>query len=177
MQLIGLKPTKRFSSPVSFSEKIEIYFNMQTKGKTLATTMKRFIIILLIGVSNITFAQIDTKVSGKIIDEKMTCLFGVKITNLRSGTESRTDQYGFYEIKAMLNDTLKFQMIGLTSDKIKIEEPTQTLNVIMINKEVNCLGANWTEKQYRKAYQLIEKRLKELYKKADDENVWKNSGC
>ncbi|PIQ17426.1 MAG: hypothetical protein COW66_11815, partial [Flavobacteriaceae bacterium CG18_big_fil_WC_8_21_14_2_50_34_36] len=76
----------------------------------------------------------------------------------------------------MLNDTLKFQMIGLTTDKIKIEKPTQTLNVIMINKEVNCLGANWTEKQYRKAYQQIEKRLKELYKKADDQNVWKNSG-
>ena len=124
-----------------------------------------------------TFTQIGPNLSGKIVDEKLTCLFGVKITNLNSGAESISDQNGGYEIIATENDTLEFQMIGLTTDKIKIEKPTHTLNLIMMDKDVNCLGAIWTERQYRKAYREIEKRLKKLYKKAEKQNVWKNSSC
>jgi len=148
-----------------------------TIAESLATTMKKILLILIIGISNLTFAQTETKLSGKIVDEKLTSLFGVKITNLNSGTESISDQNGRYEIIAKENDTLEFQMIGLTTDKIKIEKPTQTRNLIMMDKEVNCLGAIWTEKQYRKAYKQIERQLKKLYKKAEKENVWKNSSC
>ena len=97
--------------------------------------------------------------------------------NLNNGMESISDQNGRYEIIATENDILEFQMIGLTTDKIKIEKPTQTLNLIMINKDVNCLGAIWTKKQYRKAYRKIEKQLKKLYKEAEKQNVWKNSSC
>ena len=139
--------------------------------------MKKILLIFLIGISNLTFAQNGTKVSGKIVDEKMNCLFGVKITNLNSGTKSISDQNGRYEILATGNDTLEFQMVGLSTDKIKIEKPTQTLNLIMMDKEVNCLGAIWTDKQYRKAYKRIERQLKKLYKKAEKLNVWKNSSC
>ena len=139
--------------------------------------MKKILLILIIGISNLTFSQIGTKLSGKIVDEKLTCLFGVKITNLNSGTESISDQNGQYEIIVSENDTLEFQIIGLTTDKIKIEKPTQTWNLIMMNKDVNCLGAIWTEKQYRKANKRIEKQLKKLYKKAKKEELWKNSSC
>ena len=114
---------------------------------------------------------------GKIVNEKLTCLFGVKITNLNSGTESLSDQNGRYEIIATENDTLEFQIVGFTTDKIKIEKPTQTRNLIMMDKDVNCLGAIWTEKQYRKANKRIERQLKKLYKKAEKEKVWKNSSC
>ena len=139
--------------------------------------MEKILLILIIGISNLTFAQIGTKLSGKIVNEKLTCLFGVKITNLNSATESISDQNGRYEIIASENDTLEFQIVGLTTDKIKIEKPTRTLNLIMMNKDVNCLGAIWTEKQYRKANKRIERQLKKLYKKAEKENVWKNSSC
>ncbi|UAB75580.1 carboxypeptidase-like regulatory domain-containing protein [Mesoflavibacter sp. SCSIO 43206] len=139
--------------------------------------MKKILLILLIGISNLTFAQTGTNLSGKIVNEKLNCLFGVKITNLNSGTESISDQNGRYEINATENDTLEFQMIGLTTDKIKVEKTTQTLNLIMMDKDVNCLGAIWTDKQYRKAYRGIEKRLKKLYKTAEKQNVWKNSSC
>ncbi len=139
--------------------------------------MKKILLIFLIGISNLTFAQNGTKVSGKIVDEKLTCLFRVKITNLNSGTKSTSDQNGRYEILATENDTLEFQMVGLSTDKIKIEKPTQTRNLIMMDKEVNCLGAIWTDKQYRKAYKRIERQLKKLYKKAEKLNVWKNSSC
>ena len=139
--------------------------------------MKKILPIFLILISNLTFAQIGTKLSGKIVDEKLTCLFGVKITNLNNGTESISDKNGRYEIIATENDTLEFQMIGLTTDKIKIEKPTQTLNLIMTNKDVNCLGAIWTKKQYRKAHRKTEKQLKKLHKEAKKQNVWKNSSC
>ena len=139
--------------------------------------MKKILLILLIGISHLTFAQIRTRMSGKIVDEKLTCLFGVKITNLNSGAESTSDQNGRYEIIATENDTLEFQMIGLTTDKIKIEKPTQALNLIMMDKDVNCLGADWSDRQYQKAYREIEKRLKKLYKAAEKQSVWKNSSC
>ena len=139
--------------------------------------MKRILLILLIGISNLTSAQMGTKLSGKIVDEKLTCLYGVKIKNLTKGTESISDQNGSYEISVEENDTLEFQMIGLTTDQIKIEKLTQTLNLIMMDKEVNCLGADWTESQYKKANRRIDMRLKKLYKKAEEQNVWKNSSC
>ena len=102
---------------------------------------------------------------------------GVKIRNLNNGNESISNQKGYYEIIATENDTLEFQMIGFTAERIKIEKTTQTCNLIMMNKDVNCLGAIWTEKQYRKAKRQIEKQLKELYKKAKKQNVWNNSYC
>ena len=139
--------------------------------------MRKIVLIILIGISNFTFAQIGTKVNGKILDEKLSCLMGVKIRNLNNGNESISNQKGYYEIIATENDTLEFQMIGFTAERIKIEKTTQTCNLIMMNKDVNCLGAIWTEKQYRKAKRQIEKQLKELYKKAKKQNVWNNSYC
>lgn len=50
---------------------------MMTYYQPLGTAMN-FFFILLIG----------TKMSRKIVEEKLTCLFGIKITNLYSGTES-----------------------------------------------------------------------------------------
>lgn len=135
--------------------------------------MKIIQLIFLFGISNLNFAQIETKVNGKIVDEKLDCLFGVRITNLSSGAKSISDQNGGYEIMVKENDTLEFQMVGLTTDKIKIEKPSQTRNLIMMDKGVNCLGAIWTEKQYRKAYKQIGRQLKKLYKKADELNLWK----
>lgn len=139
--------------------------------------MKKILLIILIGISNLSFAQVATKVSGKIIDEKLNCLFRVKITNLHSGAESISDQNGRYEINATKNDTLEFKSLGLTTDKIRIENPSQTLDIIMIDKSVNCLGADWTDNQYKKANKGIEKFLRKLYRKAEDQNIWQNNNC
>ena len=139
--------------------------------------MKNILLILLIGISNWAYAQIEIKIDGKIVDENMTCLYGVKITNLNSGEETISDQNGTYEIIATEKDTIQFELIGMTTDKIKIVKPTQTLNLIMMDKDVNCLGANWSDKQYHKANRQIEKRLKQLYKEADKREVWKESSC
>ena len=139
--------------------------------------MKKILLIFITGLSNLTFAQVGKTVSGKIIDDNLACLSGVKITNLNSGMESISDQDGRYKIIATTNDTLQFRFVGLTTEKIPIKKQAQVLNLIMIDKTVNDLGAIWTKRQYRKADRQIEKRLKKLYKKADKQNVWKNSSC
>lgn len=102
--------------------------------------------ILLIGISNFTYAQTETKMSGKILDEKLNCLFGVKVTNVNTGADFFSDQNGNYELIVRENDTLQFRYVGYTTDRIKIENLAQSLDVIMINKEVNCLGADLSEK-------------------------------
>jgi len=121
----------------------------------------------------LTYSQVETKLSGKIIDDKLTSLFGVKITDLNNGAESITDQNGQFEINVSQNDTLEFSFIGLTSEKIKIETINENLNLIMIDKSVNCLGAIWTDKMYERAEKKQNRMIKKLYKKAEKNNVWK----
>jgi len=139
--------------------------------------MNKILLILLLGISNLSIAQIDTTISGKIIDEKLTCIIGVRITNLNNGEESISDQNGRFRIITSEHDMIEFEMIGLTTERIKINNSTQILNVIMIDKDVNCLGADWSERQYQKAYRQIEKYLDKLYRKAGKQNVWNNSSC
>ncbi|MEQ8238047.1 MAG: carboxypeptidase-like regulatory domain-containing protein [Cyclobacteriaceae bacterium] len=149
----------------------------QHSNKNIIRTLKNIFFIALIVLSNLTFAQNHSIVKGKIIDDKFNCLLGVKITNINSRVVSMSDQDGNYEIIASENDTLAFQMIGLTTEEIKIEDSSQKLNLIMMDKDVNCLGAVWTEKQYRRAHRQIEKQLKKLYKKAEKQNAWKKESC
>ena len=138
--------------------------------------MKKILLIFLTGVSNLAFAQ-NEKVSGKLIDDNLDCLSGVKITNLNTGIESTSDLNGRYEIMGTRNATLEFRLAGVTTEKIPVEKSAQILNLILINKTVNCLGAIWTDRQYRKAYRQIGKRLNKLYKKAGEQNVWQNNHC
>ena len=91
--------------------------------------------------------------------------------------EAISGQNGRYKITATTNDTLQFRFVGLTTEKIPVKKQAQDLNLIMIDRTVNDLGAIWTKRQYRKTDRQIEKRLKKLYKKADKQKVWKNSSC
>ena len=125
---------------------------------------------------NLTFSQI-TKVKGKIIDEKLNCIPGVKITNINTKKFTFSNQIGEFEIEASKNDTLKFEIVGLTNEKIVVKKINETIRLIMINKEVNCLGIEWTQKQYDKAYRKINKRLIKLYKIANKKKVWNSNHC
>ena len=139
--------------------------------------MKNILILILVGISNIIFAQNTIKLSGKIVDENLNCLFGVIITNLNSGEQVLSDKNGRFEIKVTNNDSLEFRTVGLTTEKIKIKKSTNTVNLILISKKVNCLGALWTEKQYRKANREIEKQLRKLYKIAKKQDIWNKNCC
>jgi len=135
--------------------------------------MNKVLFIIIIRFLNQTFSQSKIILTGKIVDENLTCLQGVKITNKTSGEVILTDQNGSYKITALKNDTISFEMVGLTTDNIKIERSTEPLNLIMMDKNVNDLGAIWTDKDYHQAHRQINKTLKKLYKKADKQNVWK----
>jgi len=139
--------------------------------------MKKILFLILVGISNIIFAQNGTKLSGKIVDDNLNCLFAVIITNLNSGEQVLSDKNGRFEIKVTKNDTLEFRTVGLTTVKIKINKRTNSVNLILINKNVNCLGAIWTDKQYRKANRKIEKQLRKLYKIAKKQDIWKKTSC
>lgn len=116
-------------------------------------------------------------IEGRIVDEKLTSLSGLIIINLNNRVNSMSDMNGCYKITAKENDTLKFRMVGLTSEIKIIERNNQTLNLIMIDKDINCLGAIWSKRKYRIENRKIEKKLKKLYKRAKKQKIWDRCYC
>jgi hypothetical protein len=108
---------------------------------------------------------------GKVIDENFNNLIAVNIYNLNSKESLRTDKNGFFETNAEIGDTLRFSFIGLTDEKIVIKD-SGFIKLIMIDKSVNCLGAEWSKGDYKKADRQIKKRIKKLYTEAELKEIW-----
>ncbi|AMM50931.1 hypothetical protein TH61_06675 [Rufibacter sp. DG15C] len=134
--------------------------------------MRTIFIIMLSMVYQLASAQIVTNIEGKIIDDKLHCLTGVVISNLKSGAKATSDQKGQFKIIASQGDSLEFRMVGFTTDKILIKDSSLPIKLIMADKEVNCLGAFWTERQYRVASRRMDRRMKKLYKQANGKDAW-----
>ena len=133
--------------------------------------MKRTIVLLMLILSiNPIFGQ-SIKIEGKVINEKFNNLIAVNVDNLNSRESCVTDKNGFFETYAEIGDTLKFSFIGLTNDKIVIND-SEFIKLIMVDKSVNCLGAEWTKRDYEKADRQINKRMKKLYKEAGIKEIW-----
>lgn len=128
-------------------------------------------LILILCVNSI-FCQ-ETLIKGKVIDDKLSDLIAVNVLNLTSHENFLTDKYGMFEINSNLGDTLEFSFVGLTSEKLVITN-NANIKLIMIDKSVNCLGAEWTKHDYKKANRQIQKRLKALYLQADKNNIWQD---
>ena len=133
--------------------------------------MKRqFILIFLIVLfANLSFAQ-EIEVHGKLIDKEFKPLVGVKIENLSTKLQTRSDKSGNYVIKATLNDTLTFNLIGLTEEVRVVSE--NKINVILIDKTLNCLGSPWSDRKWKKEQKRVDKYYEKLYKIANRENHW-----
>ena len=110
--------------------------------------MKKLSLLFSILFIQLIFSQ--TKINGKIIDEHLHCLAGVKITNLHTGEETYSLQNGTFNIQASAGDTLKFEFPGLGSEKIKITENTRKIHLIMMNLDLNCIGQVLTDRQINK---------------------------
>lgn len=70
-----------------------------------------------------TYAQDSQpqQISGTIIDDtSLQPLANVNIINLNNVTGAVTDEKGFFEISAAVNDTLHISMIGFTSIKVRV---------------------------------------------------------
>lgn len=130
-------------------------------------------LMLFFSITNILHAQ-NGRISGHIIDKNLNDLTGAQITNLNTHEKSYANEYGNYSIKAKMGDTLSFAFIGETTEKRMIIDTSKHLNILLINKTVNDLGAIWTKKQYKKAEREINRYYKQLEEKAKKEGKWDN---
>ena len=90
--------------------------------------------------------------------------------NKQNKKQVLADNKGDFKILAQLGDTLTFSYVGYT-DEFRICDGTK-LRIILMNKNVNCLGAEWSKHDYNKAFKLIDKRYKELYQKSEELKLW-----
>ncbi|UZR97215.1 hypothetical protein [Chondrinema litorale] len=133
--------------------------------------MKKTLLLLIILLSSNSIYGQEYTIRGKIIDDNLSDLIGVEIKNLTSNLQVFSDESGMFEIKSNKGDSLYFSFIGLTSEKLVISDQSK-IKLIMIDRSVNCLGAEWSTRDYKKADKQIQKRLNVLYKKADEKNIW-----
>jgi hypothetical protein len=133
--------------------------------------MKRTLLLLVFILTiNSTYCQ-TTLTKGKVVDDKLTELLAVNVKNTNSGQHVLTGKNGNFEIETNIGDTLIFSYIGLTDELIVVAEITR-IKLIMTDKSVNCLGAEWSKRDYKKADKRIKKRLKTLYKEAEKKSIW-----
>ena len=121
--------------------------------------MKVYIAFIFIASFNLAFAQDESKIQGKIIDENLVPLVNVVIDNINSGVQYRTDENGKFQGRAKGNDTLQFQYIGLRTERISIESSKQIIHLIMVEDFYPEFG---TEKTYRKFEIAEKKKLKKI---------------
>ncbi len=134
--------------------------------------MKFSLTCLFLSFAFSMFAQ-DNPIKGRVVGQQMENVPYARITNTRTHQEVETDTGGFYYINASTGDTLTYKSIGYTQEKREVNDITKHLNVLLINKTVNDLGAVWTRRQWRKAERSVEKYYKQLERQADQSGKWK----
>ena len=135
--------------------------------------MKNTLLIILIFIYSLSFSQ----VKGKILNVNLQSLAGVKITNLNTGKVSHSDPNGCFKMEASAGESLRFEFPGLTSEKIEIIKNGQDIHLIMIDKDLNCIGQTLSQKQIEKNQKIIRKKLKKLYRKARKQKIWQAETC
>jgi hypothetical protein len=122
--------------------------------------------------ANISFGQ-TLEIKGKIIDRNFKPIFAVKVENITTKEQVFSDKNGSYIIHANLNDTLKYSFVGLTDEERVIDK--EELNIILIDKTLNCLGAIWSDRKWKKEQKKLDKYYKKLYLIANKENHWETN--
>ncbi|HEU0136604.1 MAG TPA: carboxypeptidase-like regulatory domain-containing protein [Flavobacterium sp.] len=86
--------------------------------------MRYFAVFLLLVLSTVTIAQNTNqlhKVSGTIInDDSMLPVGSVNIVNLNKVTGSVTNERGYFQIEAAINDTLHISSIGFQTLRVRV---------------------------------------------------------
>ena len=126
---------------------------------------------ILACLSACTYAQ-EVSVKGKVLDDQLKKAVGTPVINLSSKANTVTNGDGIYEIHGIVGDTIEFRYIGCAKEKRVIANNGQIINVLMIDKTVNDLGAIWSRKQWQKADKQIAKRYRELEKEAQKQGKW-----
>lgn len=139
---------------------------------TIRTTA--YIIPILLFNCFVANAQQHIRISGHIIDDSLNDLTGARITNLNTHQESYADTKGHYTIEAAIGDSLRFTFVGQTAEKRIVTNTAQHINVLLINRWVNDLGAIWSKKQWRRAEQQVNRHYDKLVEQAKKTGKWDN---
>jgi CarboxypepD_reg-like domain len=133
--------------------------------------MRNLITILTIFISLTTFGQ-NRIIKGKVVIEYTFEPLEYTIIKTKD-TQVSPDKNGYYEINiSPQTDTIEFQAIGFTTEYRIVNDSISILNIILMDKKFNCLGAIMTKREVRKAEEHIRKREKKQYDLAREKNIW-----
>lgn len=133
--------------------------------------MKDFLLLIVyLAIPLISYSQTEV-IKGRIIGENLEDVIGAEIQNSRTGLKVNADRNGIYNIDAVVGDTLTFYFVGYTKEK-RIVKDQSHVDVLLMNKNVNDLGAIWTKKQWEKASKEIEKKYRQLEREAQKAGKW-----
>lgn len=121
-------------------------------------------------VCSVCSGQITIK--GRVLDAELKPVIGGLVESKLKNLKFYTDINGDYYIETSIGDTLKFSSIGLSPETRVIRGRARDCNIILIDKEVNCLGAIWDERDFKKASRQMNRRYSCLYIQADEKKLW-----
>jgi len=111
-------------------------------------------------------------IKGRVLDSELKPVVAARVESKLKNLRFYTDINGDYHIEASVGDTLKFSSIGLSPESRVITVLSRDCNIILIDKEVNCLGAVWDERDYKKAYRQVNRKYNRLYIEANKKKLW-----
>jgi FAD synthase len=112
------------------------------------------------------------QIKGRVVDAKMADQSYTEITNLKNQKSTFTDKEGFYIISASIGDTLSYRCIGYTTEKRIVAKLDRHIDVLVMDRSVNCLGSPWTKRQWNKAEKEMDKVYQKLEAKAKHSGKW-----
>ena len=114
--------------------------------------MKVLIIILLLGISNFTLAQSLTY-NGQVTDDANKPIISATVLNKETKDIVKTNQYGLFQIKGNIGDSLRFSAVGYESQWMTLNPNNGSkLSIILQSAKVEI-----EEVQISTGYQNIQK--------------------
>ena len=114
----------------------------------------------------------NRQIKGRILDEQLNPVLGAQINDLENHQSSITDADGHYGISASVGDRIEYKFVGSTNETRIIINPEKHINVILMNKTINDLGAILTKKQWERAERKMKRYYDQLEIKADQSGKW-----
>ena len=118
-----------------------------------------------------SFSQ-TKQIKGRILDEQLNPIPGALINDLKNHQSSIANADGYYIISALIGDTIKYKFVGSTNETRIVVNPQQHINVILMDKTYNDLGAILTKKQWERAEKKMKRYYEQLEIKADESGKW-----